>query len=87
MYFYTHYNEEKHRNDVEIDFIISNKNKIKNKIFPIEVKSSKNYTTTSLIDFKSKYSSRIDKCYIIHPKNFSVKDDIIYLPVYMAVFL
>ena len=28
LYFYTHYNEEKRRNDIEIDFIISN-NKLK----------------------------------------------------------
>lgn len=42
LFFYTHYNEEKHRNDMEIDFIISNGSKTKPKIFPIEVKSGKN---------------------------------------------
>lgn len=41
LYFYTHYSEEKHRNDIEIDFIISNNSKINYKIFPIEVKSGK----------------------------------------------
>ena len=87
LYFYTHYNEEKHRNDIEIDFIISNKSKINNRISPIEVKSSKNYTTNSLIDFKKKFNARIDKCYIIHPKNLSVKEGIIYLPAYMTSFL
>lgn len=39
LYFYSHYNEEKHRNDMEIDFIISNNSKLKYKMFPIEVKS------------------------------------------------
>ncbi len=40
LYFYTRYNEEKHRNDMEIDFILSNQSKLKYKIFPIEVKSN-----------------------------------------------
>ena len=47
LYFYTHYNEEKHRNDMEIDFIISNNSKLKYKMYPIEVKSGKHYKTTS----------------------------------------
>lgn len=51
LFFYTRYSEEKHRNDVEIDFIISNESKTKYRITPIEVKSSKNYTTSSLGTF------------------------------------
>lgn len=39
LFFYTQYNEEKKRNDIEIDFIISNNSKTKYKIYPIEVKS------------------------------------------------
>ena len=38
LYFYTHYNADKHRNDIEIDFVISNNSKLKYKMFPIEVK-------------------------------------------------
>lgn len=52
LFFYTHYSEEKHRNDMEIDFLISNGSKTNFKVSPIEVKSSKNYSTTSLLDFK-----------------------------------
>ena len=87
LYFYTHYNEEKRRNDIEIDFIISNNNKLKYKIYPIEVKSTKKYSIASLERFKEKYSSRIGECYVIHPKNLSVKDGITYLPAYMAMCL
>lgn len=68
LYFYLHYNEEKYRNDIEIDFIINRSNRIKNKIIPIEVKLSINYTTTSLIEFSKKFNGRIDKAYIIYPK-------------------
>lgn len=87
LYFYTHYNEEKRRNDIEIDFIISNNNKLKYKIYPIEVKSTKKYSIASLERFKKKYSSGIGECYVIHPKNLSVKDGITYLPAYMAMCL
>ncbi len=87
LYFYTHFNEEKHRNDIEIDFIISNNNKLKYKLYPIEVKSTKNYSVASLERFKDKYKSRIGECYVIHPKNLSVRDGIVFLPAYMAMCL
>ena len=87
LYFYTHYSEEKHRNDIEIDFLISNNSKLKYKLFPIEVKSSKNYTTKSLLRFREKFNQRIGECYIIHPKNFVIKDDILCIPPYMAICL
>ncbi len=87
LYFYTHYSEEKHRNDIEIDFIISNKSKMKYKIFPIEVKSGKNYTTKSMDSFREKYRQRIGESYIIHPKNLVVKEGIICIPPYMTMML
>ena len=87
LYFYTHYSEEKHRNDIEIDFLISNNSKLKYKVFPIEVKSTKNYTTKSLLRFKEKFNQRIVECYIIHPKNLTIKDDILCIPPYMAICL
>ena len=87
LYFYTHYNTDKHRNDIEIDFLLSNNSKLKYKIYPIEVKSSKKYSTISLLRFKEKYKTRIGECYIIHPKNLSIKDDIICIPPYMTFML
>lgn len=87
LYFYTHYNVDQHRNDLEIDFIISNNSKLKYKMFPIEVKSSKNYTTKSLLRFKEKYASRIDECYIIHLRNLIIKDGVICIPPYMTMYI
>lgn len=87
LYFYTHYSEEKHRNDIEIDFLISNNDKLKYKVFPIEVKSSKNYSTISLNRFREKFKNRIGECYVIHPKNLIYKDDILCIPPYMAWLL
>ena len=59
LFFYTHYSEEKHRNDIEIDFLLSNNSKLKYKIYPVEVKSGTNYSTKSLIRFREKYRQRI----------------------------
>lgn len=88
LYFYTHYDEDNHRNDIEIDFIISNNSKMKYKIYPIEVKSSKKYKTISLERFINKYKDRIGEAYIIHPKNLFVKESgIICIPPYMCFCL
>lgn len=83
LYFYTKYNDEKHRNDIEIDFMLSNESKTNFKVIPIEVKSSKNYSTTSLNSFKAIYKQRISESFIIHPKNFSISDGVIKIPPYM----
>ena len=83
LYFYTRYSEEKHRNDIEIDFLISNDSKINYRIYPIEVKSSKNYTATSLGRFKDKFGKKIETQIIIHPKNFSADSEMIKIPPHM----
>lgn len=87
LFFYTQYNEEKKRNDIEIDFIISNNSKTKYKLYPIEVKSGTNYSIESLRKFREKYKNRIGECYIIHPRNMTIKEDILCIPPYMTICL
>lgn len=87
LFFYTKYNDEKKRNDIEIDFLISNGSKTKQKIYPIEVKSGKRYTTTSLNEFVQRFNSRIGQAYIIHPKNLCYSDNILCIPSYMVICL
>jgi hypothetical protein len=88
LYFYTRYSEEKHRNDIEIDFILSTGDKISQKITPIEVKSSKSYQTKSLDSFIGIYKNRIEQSYVIHPKNLSIRENgIICIPPYMTLCL
>lgn len=88
LYFYTRYNEEKHRNDIEIDFLLTTGNKMSQKLIPLEVKSSKSYKVESMKRFIEKFEDRIDKAYIIHPKNLSIREDgIICIPVYMTICL
>ena len=83
LYFYTKYNKDKHRNDIEIDFLLSNNSKTNFKIMPIEVKSSQNYSTTSLGRFGDIYKNRIEELFIIHPKSLSVSNEIVKIPPYM----
>ncbi len=88
LYFYTHYSQEKHRNDIEIDFLLTTGSKVSQKLIPIEVKFSKSYKTDSLDAFKGMFKNRIDKSYVIHPKNLSIKGDgVVCMPVYMAFCL
>lgn len=86
-YFYTHYSAEKHRNDIEIDFLISNKSKTKYRVCPIEVKSSERYSIASLQKFTEKFRERIGQAYVIDTKNYRKKDGIIYIPAYMSMCL
>ena len=88
LFYYVGYNAEKHRNDIEIDFLLSTGGRVNEKLIPVEVKSSKNYTTVSLDRFLDKFGGRTERAYVIHPKNLAVKSDrIVCLPPYMACFL
>ena len=88
LFFYTHYNEEKHRNDIEIDFVIQSGGRLNFKIMPIEVKSGKRYKYESLKRFREKFGERLGESYIIHPKNFAItRDGVICIPAYMAMCL
>ncbi|MBR1792125.1 MAG: ATP-binding protein [Bacteroidales bacterium] len=87
LFFYNHYNEMLHRNDMEVDFLLSNQSKTNFKISPVEVKSSGNYRTTSLERFISKFRERIATPYIIHPRPLQIRDSIVAIPPYMAICL
>lgn len=86
LYFYSHYSEALHRDDMEIDFLLSNDSKTDVKVLPLEVKSSKNYTTSSYNAFKARFGSRISSSYIIHPKQFAKTGEGYRLPPYYVPF-
>lgn len=87
LFFYTRYNAENHRNDIEIDFIISNRSKLKYKIQPIEVKSKNKYNITSLLRFSEIFSNRIEQSIVIHPRNLHQDGTRLYIPAYMTFCL
>lgn len=83
LYFYSRSDANNRENHIEIDFLISRQNKI----CPIEVKSN-NYTShVSLDKFKNKFDSRIGTSYILYSKDILVKNNIVHLPFYMAMFI
>lgn len=81
--FYHTFPSETSNHNYEIDFIISRKNKI----CPIEVKSSDYNKHKSLDVFTAKYSSQILNRYIVYTKEFRKTSDIFCLPVYLIPFL
>lgn len=86
LYYYTSKSEEKNR--IEIDFLILNKKiSSRHNICPLEVKSSKRYTLSSLRKFINKFEHMIDTPYVLHIKDLSVEDKITYIPLYMASLL
>ena len=87
LFFFTRYNAEKHRNDIEIDFIVSNRSKLNPKLFPIEVKSSRTYATKSLDRFGGINRKRIGEEYVVHTKGLARADNRLYVPAYMTFCL
>ena len=82
LYYHTFLNEES-RHNYEIDFLLARKNKI----CPIEVRSSGYKSHTSMDRFCEKYSDRILWKYLVYTKDYSKEKDIFCLPVYMVPFL
>lgn len=82
LYYHTFLNE-KSRHNYEIDFLIVEKNKI----IPIEVKSSGYKTHASIDAFCKKFSSKISHPVLIYTKDYKKEKDMEYLPIVMAPFL
>ena len=57
------------------------------KLNPIEVKSGNYKKHTSIDRFKDKFKKSVGTRYVLHTKDLKVEGDIVYLPLYMAIFL
>lgn len=88
LYFYSNSSRDDSEARMEIDFLIA-KSKISNRhnISPIEVKSSKNYTLSSLRKFMKKYAEQTYIPYVLHTSDFKEEEGITYLPIYMTPLL
>lgn len=82
LFYHTMRNEQTKHN-YEIDFLIARKNKI----CPIEVKSSGYKTHTSIDVFSEKFSDRISQKYLVYTKEFAKEKNLLCIPVYMVPFL
>lgn len=83
LFFYSRVDAANRENYIEIDFLISDNRQIQ----PIEVKSSSYRKHSSLDKFIKKFGSRLGDKYILYQKDVMVKDGIIHMPLYMAMFL
>lgn len=82
LFYYTFKKENSTRN-YEVDFLISKRNKV----CPIEVKSSGYKQHESLDTFSNKFSSKIGQRYLIYTKDLKKDGNLLYIPIYMTMFL
>ena len=88
LYFFSRNNREDSSETMEIDFLLS-KSAITSmhNIIPIEVKSGKNYTYSSLNKLIGKYKDYLAQPIIIHTSDLKIENNILYLPIYMTILL
>jgi hypothetical protein len=88
LYFYSNSSRDDCDSRMEIDFLIAKSSiSSRHNISPIEVKSSKNYTLTSIRKFREKYRAQLHTPYVLHTRDLKAEDGIVYLPIYMTPFL
>ena len=89
LFFYSRSEAEGASERMEIDFLLArSKTERHGNISPIEVKSSRRYTTTSLTKYRRKFSRFLDRSYVLHTKDVTTDaDGVIRIPIYMAPFL
>ncbi|MGL5981355.1 MAG: ATP-binding protein [Phocaeicola sp.] len=87
LYFYsknTNITDER----MEIDFLISKSTTAsRHNISPIEVKSGRKVSITSLRKCIAKYGNQLSTPYVLCDKDYKEEDGIVYLPLYMAPLL
>lgn len=81
LFYYTWPKDDKR--NYEVDFLLSRRNKI----CPIEVKSSGYNTHASLDAFCHKFSSRVGSRYLVYTKDLRKDGETTLLPVYMVPFI
>ena len=85
LFFYSNPSRENKDDRMEIDFLISKKSiTSRHNISPIEVKSSSDFTITSLDKCIRKYANYLAQPYIVHIGDLEAKGNLLYIPLYMV---
>ncbi len=88
LYFFSKTTDASAENRMEIDFLLSKPTiTSRHNISPIEVKSGTNYTLNSLKKCIAKYGNHLATPYVLHDKDVSERDGIVFLPFYMTPLL
>ena len=73
---------------MEIDFLLVREAAdMKARVNPVEVKSTGRYGLKSLDKFTCKFTRRVGRQYVLHPKPLKVEGERVFLPLYMAHLL
>ncbi len=84
LYFYSK-NSDESADRMEIDFLVEKPTlTAAHNISPVEVKSGKNYTFSSLQKFRTKFSEQLYVPYVIHTMDYKEENGVIFLPIYMT---
>jgi len=90
LYFYSQPGRRDDEERMEIDFLIVEPYANaagKPRVSPIEVKSPKQYGTTSLDRFKRRFDKHVGAQYVLHPKQLKREEERVFLPLYMGFCL
>jgi len=88
LYFYSNPSRNDKESRMEIDFLLAkSKTTSRHNIIPLEVKSGKRYTLSSLKKFRNKYAEQLSEAIVLHTDDVKEQDGIIFLPVYMTCCL
>ena len=90
LFFYSQSGKAEGEERMEIDFLIQRPYANaagKPRVSPVEVKSPRQYGTTSLDKFKKRFDKKIGIQYVLHPKQMKIEIDRVYLPLYMGFCL
>lgn len=88
LYFYTNSSRDDADARMEIDFLVS-KITVTNmhNIFPIEIKTGKNYTLSSIKKFMKKFPDQLCEPFVFHEGEYKVEDGITFMPLFMILGL
>lgn len=88
LFFYFNADKDNADNRMQIDFLIQKRLVTsRHNISPIEVKSSTNYTLSSIHKCIKKFGQYLSTPYVLHSKDVEISDGIVYLPLYMTPLL
>ena len=88
LYFFSSSSRTSADDRMEIDFLTAKPvTTSRHNISPIEVKSGKRYTLTSLRKCIAKYGPQLATPYVLHDKDVKEEEGIVYLPLYMTPLL
>ena len=88
LFFHYNCDQVEPANRMEIEFLLT-KTKVtaRHNIYPVEVKSSNDYSTASLDKFRKRFASVIAQPIVLHTGELKLEGGVLYLPLYMAALI